>query len=125
MEGERRRWGRWLVVALWIAGLVVWSFVPLTDSVPTGLVDEKATFREFECSAPIDGDARPASFTLPELAPPRSYTRPPCDQVHIVNRRMLVANAVLLVFAIGALVWFERRRGGVESVDEVSDVMAV
>lgn len=110
MEGERRRWGRWLVVALWIAGLVVWSVVPLTDSVPTGLVDKKATFQEFECSAPIDGDSRPASFTMPELAPPRSYTRQPCDEVHAVNRRMLVANALLIAVAIAALAWLERRR---------------
>jgi multisubunit Na+/H+ antiporter MnhB subunit len=122
MEGERRRWGRWLVVALWIAGLVVWSFVPLSDNVPTGLVDEKATFREFECSAPIDGEARPVSFILPELAPPRSYTRPPCDQVHTVNRRMLVANAVLVALAIGALVWFERRRSRV--TDSSPDAVA-
>jgi hypothetical protein len=122
MEGERRRWGRWLIVALWIAGLAVSSFVPLTDSVPTGLVDEKATFREFECSAPIDGDPRPASFTLPELAPPRSYTRPPCDQVHTVHRRMLVANVALVALAIGALVWFERRRSSV--TDPSSDAVA-
>jgi hypothetical protein len=98
MEGERRTWGRWL-------GLAVW-----TDSVPTGLVDDKATFQEFECSAPIDGASRPESFSLPELAPPLVYTRPPCDQVHTVNRRMLMANAVLITPAGATLVWFERRR---------------
>ena len=39
-----------------------------------------------------------------------------------MNRRMLVANVVLVVFAIGALVWFERRRSRV--TDPSSDAVA-
>lgn len=107
---------------VWAVGLAWWSFTPLTDSVPTGLVDDKATFAKFECSAPIDGSARPPSFTLPELEAPRLYTRPPCEQTHSVNRRMLVVNVVLVVAACGALSYVEirRRRSGEPSAVPVA-----
>jgi hypothetical protein len=115
MASERRTWGRWVILLLWVSGLVWWSFTPLTDDVPTGLVNKQATFEKFECSAPIDGSARPPAFTLPELEAPRQYTRPPCEQTHRVNRRMMVANAVLIAVAGGTLAWFaiRRRRVGV------------
>jgi hypothetical protein len=122
VASERRTWGRWVVVLAWAVGLAWWSFTPLTDSVPTGLVDDKATFAKFECSAPIDGSSRPPSFTLPELEAPRLYTRPPCEQTHSVNRRMLVVNVVLLVVACGALSYVEirRRRSGEPSAVPVA-----
>ena len=110
MASGRRTWVGWLVVLLWAVGLGAWAFTPLNDSVPTGVVDDKATFEKLECSAPIDGNARPDSFSLPELEPPRQYARPPCEQTHSVNRNMFVFNAVLIVLVGAVLASIEIRR---------------
>lgn len=68
------------VILLWLAGVTIWAFAPMSDEVPTGLVDDAPTTQTVKCHAPIsrDGEVR---GTLPDLDEPRSYQREPCAEI--------------------------------------------
>lgn len=123
MSDARRRGLRVgsVTLLLWCVGLGWWATSTLTDNVPTGEVDGRATSVEVECARPIDSETNGAD-ALPVLEPPRQFEREPCIPQHRENRVLLFANAVLaliLVAGLGAARWRDSksRQGGVQIVD--------
>jgi hypothetical protein len=93
----------WWVLLVWVAALSVWALRPLTDHVPTGVVDGEHTSVAVECARPIENHAGPDE-AIPAVQPPRAYERDACTQQHRENRWMLLVNIVLIAgLAIGLI----------------------
>ncbi len=93
----------WWVLLMWVAALSVWALRPLTDHVPTGVVDGQRTSVAIECARPFENHAGPDD-TIPTVQPPRAYERDACTEQHRENRWMLLVNIVLIAgIAVGLL----------------------
>lgn len=99
----------WAVLAVWVIALLIWATQPATDHVPTGAVDGVSTSIVVECSAPLDGSARPTEPVAP-LEPPRELQHVPCEAQHRSNQISLVIDAVVAVAVAALLAGATKRR---------------
>jgi hypothetical protein len=90
-----RRWRRWVLLALlvWICFVAWWSTRPVTDTVPTGVVNGVETSQSVQCDSPLSGHTT-SPDPIPELPDPpgpwvRAYERTPCE-LPIHNNRMIL-----------------------------------
>ena len=105
---RRGRGGLWLLLAVWLAGNLLWANMPLSDNAPTGVINEVQTSQEVKCDSVLSGSSKPKG-PLPSLPDGRVFERPPCLLPHQHNLHLLELNLVLAVGGAIALLLLRRR----------------
>lgn len=98
---KRRRNGVLAVCAavLWIAVIFFgWANRSMTDSVPTGVIDDVFTNETVRCSGLFGSDEPTAQLVV--LEPPREFTRPPCELPHRQGRLVFGINIAFAVLVV-------------------------
>jgi hypothetical protein len=100
-----KHWRIWAlgVLLVWFVAVTWWVVRPVSDTVPTGIVNNVQTAQTVQCDSPLSGN-QSATGPLLQLQSGRAYERTPCEQTIKGDRVMFavdiaVALAILIVLA--------------------------